>query len=207
MPLRMLFQLFLGFIGLVAFTLIGSYALVSLKSDGYVYANSNDVATYQYGVVLGTSPFLRDGNRNPYFNNRIKAAAELYHLDKIEKVLLSGDFSPPYYNEPGRMRQAMIEHDIPEEDLTLDPNGFRTFDSVLRANKEFGLDSFLIISQQFHAERAVFIAKRYRINAVAFAANDPDMYFKWLSTTFLREYLARVRSIWDCYIIEPSLRG
>lgn len=188
-------------VGLMILT--ASYFLVSLKGRPGMYYEIEDVSNFQYGLVLGTSRHLRSGSQNPFFQNRIEAAARLYEAGKIEKILLSGDFSPPYYNEPGDMKKALTSMGIPEIDLVLDPYGFRTYSSVIRAHNVFHLDSFLIISQAFHAQRAIFIAKERKIHAKAFIADDPELHVRWVHSPYFREIFARVRSIWDCYFIEP----
>lgn len=205
MRVRRLATYFVYPLGGVFILLIASYSLISLKAEGFLFYHYDNVPSYEAGVVLGTSPLLRSGRENPFFHNRIQAAASLYLEGKIEKVLLSGDFSPPYYNEPENMKTAIMEKGVPEEALVIDPQGYRTYNSVLRANRTYGLDSFLVISQAFHAERAVFLARRYDIPAYAFIADDPQEYSPWYSPAYLREYFARVRGMWDGYVAPPDI--
>ena len=91
----------------------------------------------------------------------------LYERGKIHHILVSGDNSTAAYNEPEAMRKSLVKAGIPERDITLDYAGFRTLDSVVRASEVFGQGSgFTIISQPFHVERALFIARANHIDAI-----------------------------------------
>lgn len=158
------------------------------------------------GLLLGTSKFLSSGNINPYFINRIKAAAELYHSGKIHRIVVSGDNSRKDYNEPQDMKEELIKLGVYENDIYLDYAGFRTYDSVIRMREIFGQDSFTVISQEFHNERAIFIASAFEIDAIGFNAVDlnASMGFK----TNLREKFARVKMIVDLiFKQEPKFLG
>ncbi len=202
---RLLLQSVIGLFIIITMIFGASYFVVSLKGASGLYHDAEVVPGQTYGVVLGTSRLLRSGADNPFFQNRIHTAAELYKSGKIEKILLSGDFSPPYYNEPGDMKRAIMDLGIPESALLLDPFGYRTYSSVVRAHKVYEMDSFLIISQAFHAKRAVFIARENNINARAVVAPDPALRVRWLKSPYFREIFARARSIWDCYFVEPHV--
>jgi len=86
-------------------------------------------------LVLGTSNKLRNGSSNPYFANRIKAAAELYSEGKVSHFILSGDNRSKYYNEPVEMRKALMLLGVPDSVITLDYAGLRTLDSIVRSNR------------------------------------------------------------------------
>ncbi|MBK7309754.1 MAG: YdcF family protein [Sphingobacteriaceae bacterium] len=86
-------------------------------------------------LVLGTSSKRANGDDNMYFNNRIKAAYDLYYYGRIQKMILSGDNSKDYYNEPKVMRKALMDMGVPDSVIVLDYAGLRTFDSMVRAKK------------------------------------------------------------------------
>lgn len=146
-------------------------------------------------MLLGTSPTLRSGVRNPYFQNRIQAAAELYKAGKIKYILVSGDNHRTEYNEPEEMRKALIQKGVPEDAIFLDYAGFRTLDSVVRANKIFGQQKFTIISQQFHNQRAVYIASWYGLDTVGYNAKDVSLSVGL--KVQVRELFARVKVFID----------
>lgn len=101
---------------------------------------------------------------------------------------MSGDNSVSNYNEPLEMFSALIEMGVDPEDIVLDFAGFRTFDSMVRAKEVFGLNNFIVVSQEFHCERAIYIANAKDIAVTAYTARDPYTSTK----TNLREYPARL---------------
>ncbi len=193
-------------IGFTGFLLMG---LLILSSDLYVSSfqkytetDINKVEDFKVGLVLGTSKYTSQGRINLFYKYRLQAATELYNSGKICKILVSGDNGNYSYNEPRMMFQDLVDAGIPSSDIFLDYAGFRTFDSVIRANKVFNQTSFLIISQQFHNERAVFIAKKNGINAKAY--NAKGVSFKFSPKTVIREKLARVKAVLDVHLLGTS---
>lgn len=184
------------------FSLFCNFIVIENVSNQY---NSIDAIPYnEFGLVLGTSKYLKSGNINPYFQNRISATIELFKANKIKYILISGDNSRNDYNEPLDFKTELIKLGIPEDKIFLDFAGFRTLDSVIRAKKIFGLQDFTIISQDFHNTRALFIANCNKINAVAYNADNTK--FKTLNLT--REYLARTKVILDIILkIQPKYLG
>ena len=83
------------------------------------------------------------------------AAARLFRLGKVKRLLLSGDHRQSDYNEPEAMRRTLLARHVPARALSVDNAGVRTLDSVLRARQVFGLTHFTIISQRDHDERAL----------------------------------------------------
>lgn len=179
-----------------------SYKLIDWTTDGQIHSNIKEIKPKKVGLLLGTSKYVSSGGRNLFFKYRIDAAAQLYKTGKIQHVLVSGDNGHVSYNEPEQMRQELIKAGIPNNKITLDYAGFRTFDSVVRSKEVFCQDDIIIISQRFHLHRSLFIANRHKINATGFAAKDvPKSYA--IKTT-VREYLARVKALLDIYILNTS---
>ncbi|OOR99087.1 hypothetical protein B0186_08270 [Canicola haemoglobinophilus] len=169
-----------------------------------VYDNINDLPYRPYGVVLGTSKYFSKNNLNLYYYNRLLASAEMFKEKKIDYLLLSGDNRTVQYNEPMTMFKDLRKMNIPEEFMYMDFAGFRTLDSVIRADKVFKAQPMTIISQQFHCERALFIAKFYNIDAICFAAEHPSNYF----LVRFRELFARVKAVLDVLLEkEPYFLG
>ena len=149
-----------------------------------------------YGVVLGTSKYVAPNTPNWFYNNRLAAAKTLYDSKKIDYLLLSGDNRTPYYNEPRAMARDLEKMGISKHVLFPDYAGFRTLDSIIRAKEVFKAEPMTIITQRFHCERALFIAQYHNIDAICFAAVDPDIY----TLTRLREILARFLMLWELFI-------
>ena len=179
---------------------------IEYATDDYVTSSINKLPKEKVGLVLGTSKSLKNGNKNPYFFYRIEAAEELFKSGKIDYIIVSGDNSSQYYNEPEDMQTELIARGIPKTKIFLDFAGLRTLDSVVRAKEIFGQNSYLIISQRFHNERAVFLAQKKGIEAYGYNAKDVNK--KAGFKTNLREYFARVKVFWDLFFgVDPKFSG
>tara|TARA_R110000744_G_scaffold58534_8_gene122196 strand:+ start:87 stop:722 length:636 start_codon:yes stop_codon:yes gene_type:complete len=180
--------------------------IISSTAEGQTYSNTDTVPANRVGLVLGTSNRLTNGSPNPYYTYRINATIALYKARKIEFVLVSGDNGSIYYNEPNTIKKDLINGGIPEHVIFLDYAGFRTLDSMFRAKFVFGLDKVTVISQKFHNERAIYIAKQKGLKAIGFNAQD-------ISTSQglkvqIREYLARVKVFIDMVLnTQPKFYG
>ena len=126
----------------------------------------------------------------------------LYRQGKASYFLVSGDNATLSYNEPREMRRALIRAGIPAERIYSDYAGFRTLDSIVRANAVFGQESFTIVSQGFHNERALYLARHFGIKAIGFNARDVRAY-SGLKTR-ARELMARVLCLLDVYILDKQ---
>lgn len=193
-------------------TAIGSVLLLGLALNGWVigatrnfiYDNPSRISVHDVAVLLGTSPYTHTGRRNLLFVNRIKAAAELYHAHLVRHILVSGANPGPAYNEPRKMYQALRQRGVPDAAITLDYAGFRTLDSVVRAHRIFGLQTFVIISQRFHEYRALFLARHKGLDAVGYTWPGEDR--RQAIRTEAREYLARIKAVLDLYVLHTQPR-
>ena len=148
-------------------------------------------------LVLGCSPVSANGrSASRHFRARVKKAAELYHSGKVRTLLLSGDNSRKDYNEPQAMRAALVAMRVPDEAIYCDYAGFRTIDSVIRADAVFGQRKFIIISQTFHCERAIYLARHLGLECYGFAADIP-LTRRQLLRRWIREVPARVNAVLD----------
>jgi SanA protein len=174
--------------------LLASDLAVTVSARNAVADDIAMVEPMPVALLLGTAR-THQGRPNQFYRARIEAAAALFHSGKVRGILVSGDNSTRYYNEPIAMRKDLIALGVPAEFITLDYAGFRTLDSMIRAKKVFGLDHFIVVSQRFHAERAVFLARHHGIDARGLAAEDPDP--SWVMRVRAREVLARVAAMLD----------
>ena len=155
---------------------------------------------------MGTAPNLVSGYQNYYFTYRIEAATKLYQSGKVTHFILSGDHGRKNYNEPEAMKQALIKNGVPENVIYLDYAGFRTLDSMIRAKEIFGQNEFIVVSQEFHNQRAVYIARQNGINAYGYNAKDVNKN-AGLKTN-IREYFARTKVFIDSFFgIQPKFLG
>lgn len=183
-------------LGALALLALGAPLIVDQAIGLSVKVHLDPAATPKspVGLVLGTSPTVH-GRSNLFYTARIDAAAKLYHAGRVRGLIVSGDNSKHTYNEPDAMRADLMALGVPEEHITCDYAGLRTLDSVVRAVRVFGQEQVTVISQPFHAERAVFLARRHGMRAHAFGARNPSTRY-WLRFRG-REVLARCLAVSD----------
>ncbi len=186
---------------------IASNSWVIISTQSQVFKDAQQLQTSGVALVLGTSHRLINGVPNPFFQNRIATAAELYRNGKAVHFILSGDNRSRYYNEPMEMKKALMKQDVPASAITLDYAGLRTLDSIVRCKEIFGQIKIIIITQPFHSYRALFISNYYHMDAVALVAKEPTQQIS--TQVYFREYLARTKAILDLYVLgtEPRHLG
>lgn len=200
--------LFIGliFFGVSVLFIFWANFKIDFESEDYVTSELSKLPNEKTGLLLGTSKTLSNGTPNAYFFNRIEAAAELYKSGKVQNIIVSGDNSKKDYNEPEEMKNELIKAGVPAEKIFEDFAGFRTLDSVVRAKEIFGQKSYIIISQRFHNERAVYLARKNGIEAYGYNAADVNKYAG--IKTNAREKLARAKVFWDfIFGVEPKFGG
>ncbi len=194
---------FLAAMAMVLGTLIGCFAWVDHAASGRLYGTAAEVPPgYDVALVLGCSPKLATGGPNRFFAPRIKAAADLYQKQKCKAIIVSGDNSRVDYDEPSAMRAALVAEGVPDAVIYSDFAGFRTLDSVVRAKEIFGQTKLVIVSQRYHNERAIYLAKAHGIEAVGLSAKAPSM--ESAPKTYAREIFSRVKAVLDVNVFGTS---
>lgn len=180
--------------------------IIEKQTRNKTFFNASRIKKNKVGLVLGTSKHLQNGTINLYFKYRIDATIELYKNKKIDFVLVSGDNGNKNYDEPTDFKNELIKYGIPEDRIFLDYAGFRTLDSVVRAKEIFSQHNITIISQQFHNERAIYLAKQHGIDAIGF--NAKDVSGRYGIKVKAREYLARTKVFIDILLgVNPKFLG
>ncbi len=191
--------------GVGALSLFVSYVWVEHRTAARAYTRVADVPHLRLALVLGCAPRVEGGRRNLYFQRRMEAVAELYHAGRVDRVLVSGDSHTRYYNEPLAMRKALVDLGVPSAAITSDFAGLRTLDSVVRAQRVFGAEELLIVSQAFHTRRALYIARHIGLDAWAYDA--AAVRGRRALRTELRELLARARVLLDLHVLGATRTG
>jgi len=186
---------------------LASNLWVVLSTRSKVLVNQQQLKKGGVALVLGTSHRMISGVPNPFFENRIATAAELYSNGMVSHFILSGDNRTRYYNEPLEMKKALMKKGVPSTVITLDHAGLRTLDSIVRCKEIFGQSTIIIITQPFHSYRALFISNYYHMDAVALVAREPSQEIS--AQVYFREYFARAKAILDLYVLgtEPLHLG
>ncbi len=195
----------LGCLAIFTFVLYANYKVIS-TSDNLCFDDVKKIKHNKVGLVLGTSKLLKSGYTNIFFTYRVNAAVKLFKAGKVDVILISGDNGNKSYDEPTDLKEALVKKGIPASKIYLDYAGFRTLDSVVRAKEVFGLSSFTFISQQFHNERAIYIANKKGLNVVGF--NTKKIGGRNGMRMKVREYFARTKAVLDIiFAIKPKFLG
>jgi SanA protein len=194
-------------LALCVISLVAARIMIGLAARGKTYSDVTLVPYRRVGLVLGCPKRVFGGWPNPYFENRIAAAAELYQHRKIDYLVVSGDNHVQSYDEPTDMKNALVDRGVPADRIYLDYAGFRTLDSVVRVNEIFGQDKVTVISQKFHNERAIFLARHHGIDAIGFNAAEVEL--RYGLKTMWREQFAKAKAVLDVYVLhkQPHFLG
>lgn len=185
--------------GIVVILVIQHSVIQSAR--GKTYDDPTRIIGKHVGLVFGCDDRFHD-RENLYFTYRMDAAAALWHAGKLHCLIVSGDNRSAQYNEPLKMRQALIKRGVPAEKIVCDYAGLRTLDSVLRCKKIFGVERCLMISQLFQNERSIYIAEAHGMEVIGFNARDVSgpggRKTKW------REFAARLMMWLDVHVLDTQ---
>jgi SanA protein len=155
-----------------------------------------DIPARRAAIIFGAG-LLRDGSPTAILRDRVQRGANLYFAGKAEKLLMSGDNRFVEYNEPEAMRQYALDLGVPAEAIVLDYAGRRTYDSCYRAKAIFGVDAAILVTQEFHLPRAIFLCNMLGVEGLGVDA-DLRTYRQWALISWnLRELPATVNAFVD----------
>jgi vancomycin permeability regulator SanA len=163
---------------------------------------AENAPTKPAAIVFGAG-LWRDGSPSPVLRDRVATAAQLYFAGKVKKLLMSGDNSYIYYNEPGAMHEYAIGLGVPEEDIVLDYAGRRTYDTCYRAKEIFGLKEAILVTQPFHLPRALYTCNQLGLKAVGVPADQLDYRIRAQAYWHAREILATLVALWEVHFSHP----
>lgn len=188
--------------------LLLNYQILASYSSSRMFGNAADVPKATIGVVLGTARYLnpRIQRQNLYFNYRMDAAAALFKAGRVKYLLVSGNNYDSHATEVVDMRAALVRRGVPLERILGDPKGLRTLDSILRCKQVFGQSRFVVISQPFHNERAIFLSRQHNLEVFAYNAKPVRDGLGTLLREQIREHLARVKAVLDVFVLSKKAR-
>ncbi len=192
---------------ILTFGLLGLIGLLLPRLITALYAAArilpaDQVPAAPVAIVFGAG-LTRDGTPTAVLRDRVETAAQLYFDGKVEKLLMSGDNRFVEYNEPEAMRQYALDLGVPDEAIVLDYAGRRTYDTCYRAQAIFGVDSAILVTQDFHLPRALYLCNALGVEAVGVKANNN--YYRKISRLIwnTRELLATFGAVVDVQIAKP----
>lgn len=150
-------------------------------------------------LVLGAG--VRNNQPSPMLNDRLETAIQLYQQGKAPKMIMSGDHGREDYNEVGVMKEFAINAGVPSDDIFMDHAGFSTYESIYRAKEVFQAKKIIIVTQDYHLYRALYIANQLNIEAVGVASNPRE--YAGQTMRDMRETVARCKDFLSC-IVQPK---
>ncbi len=176
---------------------------VKNSARGKTHDAAGDISESRVGLVFGCDDKFQ-GRDNLYFRYRIDAAISLWEAGKLRCIVVSGDNRSLQYNEPEKMKKALIARGVPMEKIVCDYAGLRTLDSVMRCKKVFGCSKVTVISQKFQNERAIVIGEAEGMNVIGL--NAKDVIGSGGTKTKIREWGARVKMWLDLFVLHTQPR-
>lgn len=195
------FLLRAALLGLLALCVYTLWTLSSRYRDSFFNPDSlHKVPERQVALVFGAG-YWADGILSDVLRDRMDAAIELYTTGKVQILLLSGDNRVETYNEPAKMQEYALLHGVDEADIVLDFAGRRTYDTCYRARDIFGLQELILVTQRYHAARALETCRVLGLDARVYLADRmPYIHIRWY---WAREVLALWKTWWDLFIQHP----
>lgn len=176
----------------LVFLIIGLILLVQLAVLGVgrwdLKTDASKLNHAECVLVLGAGLNF-DGTPGPYLRERLDTALELYWDGRADKLLLSGDNGQVTYNEVRSMKNYVINAGVPAEDVFLDYAGFSTYDSMCRAKEVFCVETAIVVTQEFHEYRALFIGNTLGMKCQGYSA--APVQSADTRHLMIREFLAR----------------
>ena len=157
-------------------------------------------------LVLGAG-VLPDKEPSPVLLERLKTALYLFQSKKASWILVSGDNRSIYYNEPQAMRRWLLKQGVPPTHVINDYAGRRTYDSLRRAQRVFGVRRLVIVTSDFHLARALYLARAMGLEALGVAASTREVALHIKIGFWFREYGARHIAIWDSWFPPTPVLG
>ena len=178
-------------IGSVVVLLIDLWVVQSTKNR-ILTVNQLKSSDYDCILVLGAGVW-ENNQPSPMLEDRLNKGVELFKLQASDRLLMSGDHGTVEYDEVNVMKDVAIEQGIDSSSIFMDHAGFSTYDSLYRAKAIFGATKIIIVTQQYHLYRALYIARSLGIDAIGVAAEKIPYSYQWLRDA--REILARNKDV------------
>ena len=166
----------------------------------YIYS-AQEVPEADTVLVLGAFVYP-DGTLSYMLQDRVNVGYELYQQGKAPKIIVSGDHGRKDYDEVNTMKDYIQSQGVPGEDIFMDHAGFSTYESLYRARDIFQVEKVIIVTQEYHLLRAVFIARELGLEAYGVASDRHD-YGQVMAVYEGREMMARNKDFWLAKVIKP----
>ena len=185
----------------------GVNAYVKGSSRDYIITPEQAVALKDVDCIIVLGCLVKNnGEPSDMLSDRIQRGIELYNQGASPKIIMSGDHGTVEYDEVNTMKQIAVESGIPSSDVFMDHAGFSTYESIYRAKEIFGAEKIIIVTQEYHLYRALYIAEKLGIEAYG-VNSDYNTYWGQIKRD-IREILARCKDFVSMiFMPEPTYLG
>lgn len=189
---------FVGFCLVILFILLINIRVIN-KSKDFIL-NMNNLPQVD-AIIIPGALVRNDGRLSDILKDRLNRGIELYNAGKSQKILVTGDHGRTNYNEVQAMKNYLLEHNIPEQNIFMDHAGFDTYDSLYRARDVFQVKSAIFVSQNFHINRGVYIGKTLGLEIYGY---QTKLYYPWYYKVRMRDWLSRVKAFLNSEIFKSK---
>ena len=199
-----LFLCFAIVLGILSFSAIQIYMIQS--TNEYLISEIVNAPVCDAVIVLGAYVYS-SGTPSPVLRDRLDYGYKMYTQGKARKILVSGDHGRDSYDEVNAMKEYLIKMGVPGEDIFMDHAGFNTYDSMYRAKNIFQVNNLVIVTNNFHIQRSVYIARKFDMEAWGYPTPDREIYN--MPALNSREKLAKIKAFLDVDILhrKPAFEG
>ncbi|HZH33401.1 MAG TPA: ElyC/SanA/YdcF family protein [Pyrinomonadaceae bacterium] len=201
-----------GLIFLLLFFVVGVIFIYAVNR--HVHNSTNRKAQNSITEIPGEDPpriaivfgagVWRNGEPSPVLYDRVLTAVELRRAGRVRKLLMSGDNRVENYNEPQAMKETALKLGVPESDIVLDYAGRNTYDTCFRAKEIFGVERAVLVTQEFHLRRALYLCESFGIESIGITADRRKYETSASQWWAVRENLAVASAWFDLNIRQPT---
>jgi len=181
-------------ISLLVIAIWGLHIYIVKSTNSRIYEKIAEVPSFHTVIILGASVHS-DGKLSPILQDRVDTGLHLYRSGKAKRFLLSGDNRRSDYDEVNAMRNYLLDRDVPKEHIFIDPAGIDTYDSMYRSRAVFKIHDAIVVTQEFHLPRTMFIATRLGFNYYGYPAISKK--YQTESSLKRREKLANFKALYE----------
>ncbi|MCR4256850.1 MAG: YdcF family protein, partial [Candidatus Uhrbacteria bacterium] len=196
-------RILLGVVGAVTATgvlIVSAIGYVQFIEAGSVVERREDVRPVEYAIVLGAS-VKQDGTPSDALEDRVMEGVDAYKEGKVQKLLMTGDDGAFHINEVETMARVAREAGVPADDIVVDGQGYRTYESCKRAAEKYEITEAVVVTQRFHLSRALFLCSAFGIDVQGLPADRRT--YQRIGFFFGRDLLASFKAFWDVYVWPP----
>ena len=175
-----------------------------LRAD-YIILDLQSAPTTTLAIVFGGG-MLESGEQSKSQEDRVLVGVELYKLGKVQKIMVTGDDGGNHDDEVAAMKLQAIKLGVPKDDITIDPHGYRTYESCYRALAVYNVTNAIVVSQSYHIPRIIYLCRGLGVETIGVAADLRDYGIVWYESE-MREVLARVKGWWQLEVSCPKPRS